>query len=417
MAKKNDNSNFNFSFMNKETLTEMLSEILSEKLSQLLFASEPERIKTLLEILMKAERELHLENSENDKGNGYRQRKLNTSYGQIDLNIPRDRDGDFYPSVLPSKYQRFDQSYLDLLKAGLNNFYSQSTIKNYLNNLNLPYSQKELKKLSEKMYEEYKIWQQRELPKDVIALFIDGFHTELYDEEENKVMKAVVYTVIGIDFRGNKDLYSVEFLKGNENKEGWLMVLNNLIKRGLRRVLVVVSDDFKGLDEAVKTLYPKSFHQLCWTHFRRNIRKNMGKEDAKIFSEEMEKLKLLDNFESAIRKFTEIIERFKNKYPAYISYIENKKELFLCFFRFDKSVRKHFYTTNIVESFNNILSTIEKNNGGYFRSKKALELSCYAKRNQLKSKKWKKTVPNIVGNIYYLTQMFASKYGELPVVD
>ena len=125
--------------LNSEYLAELISEDISSKLPELLSMSETARFKAIMEILIKAERSLHLESSISDKGNGYVKRKLNTSMGQIELNVPRDRDGDFRPSILPPKYQRFDDSYLNLINAGLNNFYSQSTIINYLSHLNLSY--------------------------------------------------------------------------------------------------------------------------------------------------------------------------------------------------------------------------------------------------------------------------------------
>jgi len=414
------NSLFNYNYSTatlSQSLAEIISQDISSKLHDLISMSDSARFKTIMEILMKAERAIHLENSISDKANGYMKRKLNTSMGQIELNVPRDRNGDFRPSVLPPKYQRFDDSYLNLINAGINNFYSQSGIRDYLNNLNLPYSKEQLDKLSEKIYEEYQIWKERELPEDVIAIFVDGYHTELYEEEAKKVVKAVVYLVIGIDFKGEKDLYAIEFITGNENKDSWMEVFNKLISRGLKRPLIVISDDFRGIDEAVKTLFPNALHQLCWTHFRRNVRRNMGKKPAKEFSQFLEKLKLEKDFEIAKSKFMEYTEKFKEKYPGYISYIQKKHELFLCFFRFDVSVRKHFYTTNIVESFNNILGIIERNSGGFFRSKKMLELNCYIKRNQLKTKKWSKPAPNIKANIYYLIQMFGRIYGENPKIN
>ena len=407
-------NNFIFNNTNKETLAETLAKDLSGNIEQLLFMNETERIKTLMNILMKAERELHLQNYPNDKGNGFRTRKLNTSLGQIQLNVPGDRDGDFRPAILPPHYQRFDDSYLKLLHAGINNFYSNAGIKNYLNNLDLPYSQEQVKKLSDIVYEEFKLWQKRELPEDVAAIFIDGFHTELFDEKENKVVKAVVYLVIGIDFEGNKDLYSVEFITGSENKEAWLVVLNNLINRGLKRPLIVVSDDFTGIIDAVKTVFPNAFHQLCWTHFRRNIKRNMGKKDAKIMQEAMEKIKLENNFDAAKNAFIDVTNNFKKKYNPYINHIQSRVDHILCFMRLDHRLRKYFYTTNIVESFNNNLSTIEKNSGGFFRSKKMLELNCYIKRNQLKSKKWRNPAPLIKANIYYLIQLSGTLYNEPP---
>ena len=230
-----ENLNLFSNYSSSQLLAELISHDISSKLPELISMSETARFKAIMEILMKAERTLHLENYLNDKGNGYMKRKLNTSFGQIELNVPRDRNGDFRPSVLPPKYQRFDDSYLKLINAGINNFYSPSGIKNYLSNLNLPYSKDQLEKLSEKVYEEYQLWKKRELPQDVIALFIDGYHTEIYEEKENKVVKAIVYLVIGIDFKGEKDLYAIEFITGNENKENWLSVLNNLISRGLKR--------------------------------------------------------------------------------------------------------------------------------------------------------------------------------------
>ena len=399
----------------REIVVEEIVEYLVNN-PEILFMNNKEKFKLIMELLMRAERRLHLDNSPNDKGNGYTKRKLNTSMGQIELNVPRDRDGDFRPSVLPPKYQRFDESYLDLISAGINNFYSQSGIKSYLNNLNLPYSQSQLNKLSEDIYEEFKKWNSRELPEDVIALFIDGFHTELYDEEENKVLNATVYLILGIDFKGIKDLYLLEFMTGSESKGGWLEVFNKLISRGVKRPLVIVSDDFPGIMDAVKTIYPNSYHQLCWTHFRRNIRKNMNKKDSKEMSKEMEKLKLKNNFESAKKAFIEITDKYKEKYPGYISHIQERADNILCFFNFEESIRKHFYTTNIVESFNSGLSVIETNAGGFFRSKKMLEMNCFIKRNKLKKKKWAKPAPNISANIYYLRQMFAVKFGELPKV-
>ena len=112
-------------------------------------------------------------------------------------------------------------------------------------------------------------FQNRQLPESCIGIFIDGFTTEMYEEEKKKVVKSVIYLVIGIDFEGKKDLYAVEFLKGNETKEGWLQIFNKLVSRGLKKPLIIVSDDFSGIIEAVKTIYPKSFHQLCKKKFKK----------------------------------------------------------------------------------------------------------------------------------------------------
>ncbi len=238
--------------------------------------------------------------------------------------------------------------------------------------------------------------------------------TEMFDEDKKKIVKSVIYLVIGIDFEGKKDLYEVEFLKGNETKEGWLQIFNKLVSRGLKKPLIIVSDDFSGIIEAVKTIFPKSFHQLCWVHFVRNLKRNVSKNDFKILKEKLYHLKFSNDFENAKDKFTELFSSYKSKYPYYVENVMNKAEYYLCFLKLPENVRKNFYTTNISESFNSVIRRIELNAGGYFRSKKVFEINCFIKRNQLKKGKWSKSVPTIVGNLYELRQLYVQIFGEEP---
>jgi len=401
----------------KEIISEIIANELSDSLFDLMKMTTKERVKTISEIIMKAERELHLLNgrySNSDKANGYYKRKLNSSVGEIELRIPRDRDGDFRSKLLPEKYKRIDDSYVNLISSCLNNFYSPNSIKRFLKDLNLSYSREEYEELSKLIYEEFMTFQNRQLPESCIGIFIDGIMTEMYDEEKKKVVKSVIYLVIGIDFEGKKDLYAVEFLKGNESKEGWLQIFNKLVSRGLKKPLIIVSDDFSGIIEAVKTIYPKSFHQLCWVHFIRNLKRNVSKNDFKVLKEKLYHLKFSNDFEYAKDKFIEIFSSYKSKYPYYVENVINKSEYYLCFLKLPENVGKNFYTTNISESFNSVIRRIELNAGGYFRSKKAFEINCFIKRNQLKRGKWSNAVPTIVGNLYELRQIYVQIFGEEP---
>ncbi len=130
--------------------------------------------------------------------------------------------------------------------------------------LGLPYSVSEMAKIRENLMERLNDFKRRELPQNVFALFIDGYHTDIKDNL--KVRKACVYTVLGIDLEGKKDVYGFYTFFGNENRADWLKVLNDLIERGLKKVVAVISDDFSGLTEAVKALYPLTEHQLCYIH-------------------------------------------------------------------------------------------------------------------------------------------------------
>ncbi len=165
-------------------------------------------------MLMLAERQLHLEKNPQDKGNGTFERKLGTPLGELALTVPRDRDGDFRPATLPDKYQRDYQEQEAFLEALLVNAYSPQQIQRTLKDLKLHYNPEEIESLKQHYFTLFNTWQSRELPHDIIGLFIDAYHADALIEQ--KVRKAVVYVAIGIDFNGHKSLYGLYLYTGSE---------------------------------------------------------------------------------------------------------------------------------------------------------------------------------------------------------
>lgn len=209
-----------------------------------------EVVSQLLQILMQKERELHLSYDEGNKGNGYYDRNLACLFGNLNLHIPRVRKGNFRPSILPQPYDKADSSFNELILNLILSSYSPNKIKSLLKSLNLPYSPEQIEELKEDLYKKAKEISTKQLPENAFALFIDAYHTSVKDDDTNLVKKSVIYTIMGIDMCGKKDLYGYYILQGNENREDWLFILNNLIQRGLKRLLMIVSDDFSGLDKA-----------------------------------------------------------------------------------------------------------------------------------------------------------------------
>ncbi|HHW19521.1 transposase, partial [Thermodesulfovibrio thiophilus] len=213
------------------------------------------------------------------------------------------------------------------------------------------------------------------------------------DAETNRIKKAVIYNIVGIDMDGRKSLLSYYIYFGSESKEDWLQILNDLIKRGLKRVMVIVSDDFPGLTQAIKALFPDTDHQLCFVHMQRNIKKNMSKQDAKQFYEELTLIKRLDDYDRAVLKFEELCKTYEKKYP--------------------ESVRKYIYTTNGVENINSRIELIRANTGGYFQSVKTAEVAIYVTVSRIEKNKCKEPLPLVKSALYELKQMFVKKfYGQ-----
>jgi transposase-like protein len=361
---------------------------------------------------MLAERNMHIRNSFDDKGNGYFERELGTPMGKINLRVPRDRDGDFRPSILPDPYQRDYQQRNEMLQSLFLNGYSPNNIRRTLNNLELHYNPKELEQLKDEYYELFKNWQNRQLPEDVIGLFIDVYHSET--NIDGKVCKSALYVIVGVDFDSQKNLYGLYLYEGNENKGFWLQTLNQLIERGLRRPLIIASDDFSGLKDALATLFPESLHQLCFIHMQRNVRRNMGTDDAKTFNSVLKQIRLLNKQDDCKKQFTNLCQNYQKKYPDFISALLDDTNNYFAFKLLPQDTQKHFYTTNIVESVNSTIEKLRIRMGGFFQSKEALYLNTFLTMRSVAQRKWQKGIPMIKANLYYLRQLFAQRFGELP---
>ncbi|ADQ05534.1 transposase mutator type [Caldicellulosiruptor owensensis OL] len=365
-------------------------------------------LEDLLDWFMLSEREIYLSKNDDDKGNGFYDRKLATPIGNLEISVPRTREGSFRPHILPKPYKRIDQSYTELLMSLVINGYSETALLNTLKSLNLPYSEDELTKIKNNLKNELDLFKQRELPQQAFALIIDAYHCEIKDS--SKVKKAACYIILGIDMDGKKDIFGMYTSFGKENRADWNKVFEDLINRSLKKVLIVVSDDFPGIIETIKAVYPYADHQLCLVHLQRNVRKHMDKTNASNFNKELDKIKLSSSFDEAIEKFEQLCSKFKEKYPRFINSISQKSGHFFAFTKYPDEVRKHIYSTNAVESVNSLIEKIRIKSGGYFNSMDILEINIYLQRENLKQTKWKKPASMIKAHIYDIHQLFQLRY-------
>jgi putative transposase len=397
---------------NKNLANELANQILNE--IQMGNNITPAHIlQASMNMLMLAERQLHLEQNPHDKGNGTFERKLGTPLGELTLTVPRDRDSDFRPAILPEKYYRDYAERESLLESLLINGYSPQQIQRTLNELHLHYNPEEIEALKNHYTQLFNQWQNRELPHDIIGLFIDAYHADALVEQ--KVRKAVIYVAIGIDFNGHKSLYGIYLYTGSETRGFWLQTLNQLIHRGLKAPLFVISDDFPGLKETIDTLFPKAYHQLCFIHMQRNTYKNMAKPDAHTFNQALNSFKLMNDPELAKSQFSHLCEQYQKKYPAFMETLVSKKDRYFAFLHLPQEVTKYFYTTHLVESFNSILEKTRQRMGGFFQSEDCLKLNVFLTLRRLHENKWQKGVPLIISQLYSLRQLFAQRYERLPI--
>jgi transposase-like protein len=398
---------------NARVMDEAVSPELLGQLRPLLDAAPAQRAELVYNLLMRAERDLHLQQNPGDKANGFYDRQLGTAAGPLSLEVPRDRDGDFRPQTLPHKHARDSQDRFRLVEALTGAAYAPSAIRHVLHGLGLSYSEHDLDRIKQFYLQEFDAWMHRPLQADWIGLYIDAYHTDL--KTQGRVQRLTVYNVLGLDWNAEKELLGSYHAHGPESKAFWLQVFNDLIERGIRRVLIVVSDNLSGLADAVTTLFPKARHQLCFVHLQRSVRRNLSRDDAKTFNDRLGQIKLEASLDAGLTGFRALLDAFRDPYPAFIRRLDADAERYLAFLTFPAATRKFFYTTNAVESFHASLERLRIRSGGFFQSETSLKVNTMLTYKNLRDT-WRKGTPHVRANLYRLQQIFAQTYGELPTL-
>ena len=243
-----------------------------------------ELLGALLSSLAHAERGAYLQNQLDDKANGFYPRSLLVGSVPVEMEVPRTRSGQFRPPSLPARYQRgYSEETQSLLLGLLSSSRSVSAAREALHKMGLSNSEQELEKIAAGFIEELELRNTRPLDPDLLALFFDGKYVEVRDGDRLK--SACIYLVVGLGRDGKKRVLACLSKSGRENLEDWKLVLRSLLERGLRRVLIVVHDDFSGLLPITKSLFPTADVQLCVVHMQRNANNHLSKNDSAEFQQ------------------------------------------------------------------------------------------------------------------------------------
>jgi putative transposase len=374
-------------------------------------------LEELLTALMTAERNLFLQLHPENQANGFYSRTLNLTLGQLNIKVPRVRIGNsFRPSLLPQKWRRVDKDYENLLLALLANGYSRARIKVTLEKLNLPYSEESIEELTNLIYDHLQFYKENPLPQEMFAVFIDAYHGKIRDEN-GKVGDVSIFTAVGIDMEGYKNILGWWVKKGKENKGFWSEVLQDLISRGLSKVCIFVTDDFKGLGKILKKFFPLSDHQLCLVHLKRNLKRLFGGEVYREAARVLKRIVESQTVDEAQGLWDKLVKVVGSINPKYAKELESKRDNYLAFVQYPEEVRRHVYTTNIVESVNAGLEFMRLELGGYFPSLKSLEANLFIQFSNLNDRWMRKPMPRIRANLYRLHQLMSVKFESEEVIE
>lgn len=293
--------------------------------------------------------------------NGYGDKKLQTSYGNVDLKIPRDRAGEYDP-IIVKKYQKtvtkdLENKIISMYAKGMTTGDMETHIKELYG---LEISDSTISRITDRVLPIAKDWQARPLEDIYAVVFLDAIHYHV--KQDGRSIKKAVYVAIGINLDGERDVLGL-WIGENESSKFWLGVLNEIKNRGVDDILIACVDGLSGFSEAISAAYPKTEIQKCVIHQIRNSTKFVSYKDIKKLMAALKKVYKAPTEQEALINLDSFEEFWGKKYPKIaISWRKNWAEL-STYFKYPESVRKLIYTTNAIESFNRQLRKVTKNKG------------------------------------------------------
>ncbi len=344
--------------------------------------------KDILQELMETELDESLGYAKNHKGdvrisnkrNGHSTKTLKSQYGEFQIDVPRDREGEFEPKLIP-KYKKdisgIEEKVISLYARG---------------------------KITDRILPEVREWQSRPLNPVYPFVFMDCIHYKV--REDGRIQNRAAGIVLGITAEGYKDILSIT-AGANESSKFWMGMLNDLKNRGVQEVLFFCVNGLAGFKEAIGAAYPDAQIQRCVIHMMRNSFKYVNYSDLKQFSSDFKSVYNAPSETAALSELEKVREKWGKKYPYAVSNWENNWEDVSSFFQFSDDIRRIMYTTNIIEGLNHQYRKVTKTKS-VFPSDSALEKILYLASGNV-VRKWTQRYRNWDRVLNQLTVLYGER--------
>ena len=350
--------------------------------------------------MMEAEMEDHLgyEKSErsnsDDARNGYKSKRINTSYGSMEIDVPQDRKSTFEPKVVRKRQKDIsdiDQKIISMYAKGMTTRQISDTL---LDIYGFEASEGFISDVTDKLLPQIEEWQKRPLNEVYPVIYIDAIHYSVRDS--NVIRKLAAYVILGINCEGMKEVLTIQ-IGENESSKYWLSVLNELKNRGVKDILILCADGLTGIKEAIAAAFPNTEYQRCIVHQVRNTLKYVADKDRKAFATDLKKIYNAPSEKEGREMLDEVTEKWEEKYPRAMKRWYDNWDAVSPIFKFSKDVRTVIYTTNAIESLNSTYRKLNRQRS-VFPSDTALLKALYLSTFEA-TKKWTMQIHNW-GKIY-----------------
>ncbi|ADU75052.1 transposase mutator type [Acetivibrio thermocellus DSM 1313] len=348
----------------KELIRNLISEYnitsakdLQEALKDLLGDTIQNMLEAELDEHLGYEKYESTEEAKSNYRNGYTSKTLKSSVGQVEIDIPRDRNAEFEPKIVP-RYKRDISEIENKIIAMYARGMSTREINEQIQEIyGFEVSAEMVSKITDKILPEIEEWQKRPLGEVYPIVFIDAIHFSV--KNDGIVGKKAVYIVLAIDIEGQKDVIGI-YVGENESSKFWLSVLNDLKNRGVKDILILCADALSGIKDAINAAFPNTEYQRCIVHQIRNTLKYVSDKDRKEFARDLKRIYTAPNEKAGYDQMLEVSEKWEKKYPAAMKSWKSNWDVICPFFKYSEELRKIVYTTNTIESLNSSYRRINK---------------------------------------------------------
>jgi putative transposase len=368
-------------------------------------------VKTVLEKALEGEMTEHLGyakhapqgNNSGNSRNGYSKKTVSGQFGNVELEIPRDRQDEFAPVIVPknqTRFDGFDDKILSLYARGM----SIRDIQEQLQDLyGVDVSPSLISTVTESVLEEVRTWQNRPLDTVYPIVYLDALVVKI--KENKQVINKAIHLALGINVEGQKELLGM-WITPNEGAKFWLSVLTELKNRGVKDIFIACVDGLVGLPEAIEAVFPKTKVQQCIVHLIRNSLKFVPWKERKEVAADLKAVYGAMTEDAALQALEKFATKWDAKYPNISRSWLEKWEHISVFFAYPEEIRKIIYTTNSIESLNMTFRKVLKNKRFFPSDEAAFKQIFLALQNI--SKRW--TMP--VKNWHLAINRFMIEFGE-----
>jgi putative transposase len=353
--------------------------------------------KGLIENMLAEEMKLHLgyekhspagKNSGNSR-NGKSTKKVRSSSGEFELEVPRDRNGDFEPQAV-KPYQTdisdFDQKIISMYARGMTTRDIQAHVEEIYG---ADISPAMVSIITNKVMDVARQWQQRPLSSTYIVIYFDALFYKI--REHGKIISKAAFNCLGIDTHGHKEILGL-WLAENEGASYWLTIMNELKSRGIEDVFIACIDGLKGLDKAIEAVFPKTEIQRCIIHMMRNSFKYIPQKHRTEFINDLKGIYTALNEGDAHFALKTLIEKWGTRYPLATKPWFDHWNHISTYFKYPPELRKMIYTTNAVEALHRQFRKVTKNRSVFANDDSLFKMLFLAARDI--QKKWTQQVRN-----------------------